>query len=59
MHFCIKAVLLVDVGGHKRTMKIEWDGPSDSKKDIPSSFIITDYEHIMKGNPTIKPIFNI
>lgn len=58
MHFCFKAELLVKIDGkHERHVKVEWDGPSSKPTDGNNNYIVIDYEGLMAGNPTIKPVF--
>ena len=58
MHFCTKADLLVRVNGHVRRVKVEWNGPASKQApDTSSQFKIIDYEFLMNGNPTIRPVF--
>ena len=46
------------VDGHERRVKVEWEGPSDSgEKETANDYYVIDYERIMKGNPTIKNVF--
>ena len=59
MHFIVKCNLLIRVEESVRNIKIEWRGPSsDYKQNMEdTAFLIVDYENIMNGNPTIKPVF--
>lgn len=59
MHFTVKCNLLIRVEESVRSIKVEWRGPSsDYKQNMEeTAFLILDYENIMNGNPTIKPVF--
>ena len=64
MHFVHKADLLISIGNVEerrkflRRVKIEWNGPSNNEKICPFDYKIIDYEYLMNGNPTLKPIFS-
>lgn len=59
MHFCTKAELLVKINKqHLRRVKIEWNGPANKQSpQTNTDYKIIDYELLMNGNPTIKPVF--
>ena len=67
MVFVNKAEILVRIDGlYERVVKVEWKGPSNKLKAEMKNevngvvdFRVIDYEGIMRGNPTIKGVFNL
>lgn len=65
MHYCIKCEMIIKIDEvFDRKIKVEWKGPSNKQGKGKTEntvkrfgFKIIDYERLLKGNPTIKPIF--